>query len=337
MKLIRLLWAGMAVAVLLVGCGGGSDGTTAEERSQAPKQEQRDLKKMQITVEGFVSASDAGILMAYQRGYYADAGLDMTVYGPARPEYAIDYGAEKASNIVVSQMPQVVLAQTEGKPVVAFGSVLPEPTMAMIWLPDSDIGEVADLEGKTIAYPGVPFQKDFLEYVLRSAGLTLADVTLKRVRYNSVSALAQGRADAAFGASWSADGATLESRGLKPVITKVADLGIPDFEELVLVTQRDSFAREPKVYSRFLEATTRGGAAANEDHEAAALAIATKTAELIPVQATQAGVEATVPLLSKTGEIDRAKLKHLVDWMHEQGMIRRKPALSALIAGNGDE
>ena len=32
----------------------------------------------------------------------------------------------------------------------------------MIWLRGSGIESVADLKGKTIAYPGIPFQKDFL-------------------------------------------------------------------------------------------------------------------------------------------------------------------------------
>ena len=41
-----------------------------------------------------------------------------------------------------------------------------------MWLPDSGIEEISDLKGKTIAYPGVPFQKDFLEYILEGAGLS---------------------------------------------------------------------------------------------------------------------------------------------------------------------
>ena len=154
---------------------------------------------------------------------------------------------------------------------------------------------------------------------------------LKIVPKNPATALERGRADAVFGATWNADGAALESRGLKPVVTKVTELGVPAYEELVLTTRRDSFAKDPGLYRGILEAIARGAAAAEEDPEAASQAIVDKTLELAPPKPTLAGVEATAPLLSKSGEIDRAKLKRLVGWMHEQGMIEREIPVSEML------
>jgi putative hydroxymethylpyrimidine transport system substrate-binding protein len=335
MKCFRLLLVGVVAVLLLGGCGESGDETAPGQRPAAGVQRE-DLKKLQLTMEGYASPPDSGILLADRLGYFEDAGFEMTIYGAIRPEYAIQYAVEGASDVVVCPWPDAVAAQANGEPVVAVGSVLTEPTVAMIWLPDSGIDTLADLKGKTIAIPGAPFQKDFLDYVLESAGLTLADVKLKTVRFNSVQALAEGRADAAFGTSWSTDGPKLESRGLEPVITKATELGIPAYEELALTTPRDSFAKDPELYRRILSVVARGAVAANEDPQAASETVVDKTLELAPVKATEAGVEATAPMLSKTGDIDRAKLQRLVDWMYAQGMIRRKPSLSALIAGNGE-
>ena len=334
MKCFRLLLVGVAAGLLLVGCGDSGDGATGGEPSQTAEQRQ-DLRPMRISMEGYASPPDAGILLAAKDGYFVDAGIDMTVWGAIRPEYSIGYATEATDAVVVTTMPEVVRARAEGEPVIAIASVLPEATMAMIWLPESGIDGIADLKGKTIAVPGAIYQKAFLAHVLEGAGLSLADVKLKVVRFNSVYALIDGRADAAFGGTWNVTGAALEARGLKPVITKVTDLEIPDYEELVLTTRPDSFAKEPGLYRRIVSAITRGAVAAEEDPEAGSEAIVEKTLELAPPKPTLAGVEATAPLLSKTGEINQVKLRRLVDWMYAQGMIERRVPVSRLIAGGG--
>lgn len=334
MKCFRLLLVGVAAALLVAGCG-GNGGETAPSTGTEAAEQPENLKKLQLSMEGYASPPDAGILLADRLGYFADAGLNLTIIGAVRPEYSIEYAADGASDVVVTQLPEVVRANAEGKPVVAIGSVLTEPALAMIWLPESGIDGIADLKGKTIAIPGAIYQKAFLQFVLEGAGLTLADVKLKVIPKDSARALTDGRADAAFGASWNADGAGLESLGLEPVITKVTELGVPAYEELVLTTRRDSYAKDPELYHHVLEAIARGAVAAEEDPQAGSQAIVDKTLELAPPKPTLAGVEATAPLLSKTGEIDRAKLKDLVDWMHRQGMIERKVPISRMVAASG--
>ena len=334
MKTFWLLVAGVVAVLLLGGCGDGGGETARGALREGPQQPQN-LKEMRISIEGYASPPDSGILLADRLGYFTDAGLGMTVWGAIRPEYAISYAAEATDAAVFTQMPELVRAAAEGEPVTAIGSVLPQPTMAMIWLPESGIEDVADLKGKTIAIPGTIAQRAFLAYVLKRAGLTLADVKVKRVRYNAARAIADGRADAVFGASWSADGPALEARGLAPVVTKATDLGIPPFEELVLATNKRTFAANPRLYRRILALVNRGAAAAARDPEAASEAIVDKTLELASPKPTLAGVEATAPLLSRTGRIDRAELERLVDWMYENGMIDRRPPVSQLIAGGG--
>ena len=60
----------------------------------------------------------------------------------------------------------MVLERARGAQVVAVGSLISDPTAAMIWLEKSHIGGIADLKGKTIAIPGLPFQKSFLQSIL---------------------------------------------------------------------------------------------------------------------------------------------------------------------------
>jgi putative hydroxymethylpyrimidine transport system substrate-binding protein len=339
MKPLRpLLLLAVAVA-LLSGCGdGGGDsdtGATPAAKTVSPRY-------LQVNLPGKAGPEEAGFLLAHDLGYFPQAGLRVWFITPSHPARPPMYVEQELVDAAMIHGPQLILAREQGKPLIAFGSVIPRPTMAMIWLEGSGIDSIADLEGKTIAIPGVRFQELLLAAVLERAGLTLADVKLKRVSYYLESELIQGRADAIFGGSMNTEGKLLEAHGLKPVATPVAKLGIPDYDELLLVARRDRYAEDPEAFQRLAEETARGGAAAVERPGAATAAIIdhrkyeNSANPRFPLHAgaTRAGVEEVAPRLSRSGEIDRAKLKRLIDWMYAEGMIRRRWPVSALVAGS---
>jgi putative hydroxymethylpyrimidine transport system substrate-binding protein len=214
------------------------------------------------------------------------------------------------------------------------GSVISHPTGAMIWLQGSGIDQVADLRGKTIAVPGVPFQAGFLEAVLARAGLTLDDVKLKRVGYELVPALVGGQADAIFGGSSNIEGAELQALGEKPVVTPARDLGLPDYEELVLIARTDMVAEEPQSIRDFVSAVERGTAAA-ASHPAVALKVIRKALESVPPpdrRMMEAQIEATLPLLSSSSAMSLERAQELADWMYENDLVQRRWSAEDLLA-----
>lgn len=328
-------------AVLLVGCGDEGGAETAEKPPQSQRhpepqqrpQPQKKLRGLEITLDGLPSPENVGVWMAKKRGYLEAAGIDLSIHSPVGPSLPIQYVRDGAVELALSHMPQVVLAKERGARILALRSVVPRPTAAMIWLEQSKLDDLADLKGKTIAIPGVPFQEELLRSVLEDAGLTLNDVEVKKVEYLLVEALASGRADAIFGGSWNVEGVELESRGLEPVVTRLPELGVPGYEELVLITRQDHLAKSPDLLRDFLTALARGTAAAIEDPEEAAEAIAEQTLEP-NLKAIEAGVDATLPLLSRDGRMSTGEARRLVDWMFEQGMIQRKIPASALFTNS---
>ena len=323
--LATVLASGVMAIVLLGGCGSGDTDGAAETQSWT-------FEELRLNLDWEPGAENVGPVLAEELGYFQDVKLGVWINTPIYPERPTKYVARNLVDAAIAQAPQVVLAQADGLPLVITGSLVPETTLAMIWLADSGIEEIADLEGKTIAYAGVPFQRDFLEFVLEEAGLTLADVKLEDVAFDLVPALDSGRADAIWGGSANKEGVLLEARGLKPVITKATDLGIPDYDELVLIGRRDRSAKNPELFQRLLDASIRGNLAAAEDAKTASKAIVDQSFGEASPKPNQAAVEATAPLLSETGEIDRATLQRLIDWMYEEGMIKRKWSASKLIA-----
>jgi putative hydroxymethylpyrimidine transport system substrate-binding protein len=318
-----------AALVFLAGCGGKGGSGSAETHPE----ELRPIRDLTVTLDGLEGPENVGILMAQKRGYFADAHLSVTVNTPALPTRPVNYVATRIDDLGVGPEPQVVLARDNMEPVVAVGSLISQPTAAMIWLKKSHIGGIADLKGKTIAIPGFPFQESFLQSVLARSGLTLKDVEVKRVGYGLVPALVSGRADAIFGGSWNLEGVQLESRGLEPVVTRVQELGIPPYDEFVVVARADRVTAEPGLIQDFVSAVVRGNAAAAENPRAAVNAImeAGLGGSDVSRGATEAEVVATSPLLSGSGYLDPEQASRLVDWMYEQRMIQRKPPVSALL------
>lgn len=320
-------------AVLLAGCGEGGGAVTAKGMKCPPQADARQSgqpprrrakREVVISVNRYVGAESVAVLMAQERGYFAAAGLTVTVTDAATPNGPLSYVLGKVVDFGVAQQPEVVMAEEEGLPIRVLGTLVSRPTAALIWLRKSKIEEVSDLAGKTIAYSGVDFQKAFLQVLLGEAGLTLKDVELIDVGHGIVPALVNGRADAAFGGTANVEGTMLEGRGLRPVITPVEELGVPPYEGLWVIARSDRPAPDARLARDFMSAVVRGAAAAAEDREEDARLIETNLEgdPTLGRKATEASVEATVPLLSRTGCIDLDREARLVEWMSEQGLVR---------------
>lgn len=348
MRVVYVLGGMAAAAALLVaGCGGGRakpDDAVGEPADAAGVRVERapsipcpsPSKQVRVTLDGHMGAENVGILMAEKQGYFGDRGLHVWVGAPANPAYPVSYVATGSDDIGLAQLPQVVLAEELGESVVGFGSVISEPTEALIWLRNSGIDDVADLEGKTITTPGVPFQEILLERVLANAGLTREDVQVLPGGYELAPTLLRGQVDAIFGGSANLEGAALEARGAESVITPVKELGVPAYDELVVIAREKCLAKYPAMYRRFMAAVKRGTNAAMADPRGAARLIA-ESLEAEPgvnYQETAAEVKATLPLLAGNGQIDLDRAADFGDWMREKGMVEAEPPIAKLFTND---
>jgi len=345
MKIHQLLAGLVAVAVLLAGCGDGDTTAVADRVHPKPAEPEftlRDIRKPcqaltrrspRVSLDGHAGAMNAGFLMAKRRGFFADAGIIARMLSPGRPNIPVHYVITDVDDIAVAQQPQVAIAKAMGAPIEAIGSVIPQPTDALIWLRGSGIRDVADLEGKTVAYPGVPYQRAFLEDLLEQAGLTSKQVRIEAVGYRLASTLLEGKADAIFGGTWNNEGISLEARGAEPVIRRVQSLGLPAYDQLVMVVDSRCLKKYPQVYRDFLAALGRGTRAAVEDPAGVAKLIRENHEHDAKAgrQETEAQIEATLPLLSRRGHMEPGQATGLLAWMHEHGLISRTPQFSELL------
>jgi putative hydroxymethylpyrimidine transport system substrate-binding protein len=314
--------AALALAVGLTACGEKSEDVTAGE--QTP---------FSLTLDFYPNPDHAGIYMAEKLGYFADAGLDVSIQTPSDPSAPIKQVAAGETDLAISYEPEVVLAAEQGLDVVAVGALVDKPLTSMIWLKDSGIGGIAGLRGKTIATAGIPYQDAYLKTILARANLSPDDVKTVNVGFGLLPAILGGRADAMLGGFRNVEGVDLRMRGKAPVVTPVDRLGVPTYDELVLVAQRQRLEDDPEAIRFFLAALARGTAAAVKSPGATVDALRAANRELEP-KLTRAEVDATLPLLARSQEMSSSQWEGFIAWMRENELISSAPPPSQVISND---
>jgi putative hydroxymethylpyrimidine transport system substrate-binding protein len=310
----------VALALVPAGCGEKSEDTTGATRTP-----------LSLTLDFYPNPDHAGIYMAQKLGYFEDAGLDVAIQTPADPAAPIKLLAAGRTDLAISYEPEVVLAREQGLDVVAVSALVDRPLTSLIWLRKSGIKGVADLRGKTVATAGIPYQDAYLKTILSRAHVPADTVKAVNVGYGLLPALVGGKADAMLGGFSNVEGVDLRVPGRDPVVTPVDQLGVPSYDVLVVVANRDRLEEDPDSIRLFLAALARGTAAAVKSPNATTKALLEANHDLDP-KLTEAEVKATLPVLSRSGEMDRAAWSRFIAWMQENELIASSPPAGAVLS-----
>ena len=307
-----------AIALIAGGCG------------EKTEHQRGDAEPLTLMLDFYVNPDHAGIYTALERGYFDEAGLEVEPRVPSDPSAPIRQVAAGRADIAISYEPEVLLAQDEGLPVVAIAALVPRPLTSLISLPDADIADPADLRGKTIATAGIPYQAAYLETILDEAGLSPEDVDQKDVGFNLLPAVLSGSADAMLGGFLNVEGVDLEERGEHPRVVPVDELGIPTYDELVLVAAKDRVEDDPEALRLFIAALERGTRAAADDPAGATEAILEAGDGLEP-KLTRAEIDRTLPLLlpekpsEPYGHMNAREWEAFAGFFADNGLISTRP------------
>ncbi|MFN8161631.1 MAG: ABC transporter substrate-binding protein [Solirubrobacterales bacterium] len=322
--LAALMLALLLGALALAGCGEKSEDV------------QPGTEPLDLVLDFYPNPDHAGIYMAKKLGYFRDAGLDVSITAPSDPSSPIKQVATGQADLAVSYQPEVVLAREQGLDVRAVAAIVDRPLTSMIWLKKSGIKGVGDLKGKTVATAGIPYQAAYLKTILARAGLSESEVKSVNVGLGLLPALLGGRAAAILGGFRNIEGVDLAVRGKKPVVTPVDRLGVPPYDELVLVARGKRLESDPDPIRLFIAALARGTAAAERRPRLATQAILDANSAL-DEKTTAAEMAATLPLLEPSdpdrpyGYMDPAAWRRFAGWMRDNGLVSTLFAPAALL------
>jgi putative hydroxymethylpyrimidine transport system substrate-binding protein len=325
-RLAAALGAAVVLAIGVGACGGGSDPSTGSATNPQP---------FTLDLDWYVNPDHAGIYTAIDKGFFRQVGLDVKPQVPSDPSAPIKEVAAGRVDLAISYEPEVLLAADKGLDVEAVGAVAGSPLTSLISLPGGGIASAADLSGKTVGTAGIPYQSDYLETILRTAGVSPSSAEEVNVGLNLLPTLIGGRVDAILGGFRNIEGVDLRLRGLQPRIVPVDQLGVPTYDELVLVARKSTVDDHPEAIRAFIEALGRGTDYARAHQQEAANTVISAGKGLDPMQ-TRAEVAATLPFLAPPqgkpyGYMDPNAWRAYAAWMAEHDLISSAPSPSDVL------
>jgi putative hydroxymethylpyrimidine transport system substrate-binding protein len=324
--------AGFVAAALLAALALASCGEKEETLGTA------EPEPFDLALDFYVNPDHAGVYTAIDNGYFERAGLAVTPRVPSDPSAPIKEVAAGRADLAVSYEPEVLLAHDKGLDVLAVGAIVDQPLTSLISLPKAGIASAADLQGKIIGTAGIPYQSDYLDTILQTAGLTPSEAEEVNVGLNLLPTLIGGKVDAILGGFRNIEGVDLQERGLDPRIVPVDRLGVPTSDELVLVARRTTVEDHPEAIRSFISALSKGTSYAIAHPQSAANAVLAAGNGLDPMQ-TRAEVNATLPLLAGApgtlyGFMDPEQWRAYAKWMADHDLISSAPQTSTVLTND---
>ena len=325
--------AAILAALAVVAAAGACGGSTASEEGAAPQ-------PIEVALDWFPNPDHVALYYALDRGYFADRGLDVELRTPSDPTAGLKLVATNDFDLAVYYEGDLFLAAQEGLPVVAVGALVPTALNSLIALADSKVSGPSTLAGATIGVAGLPFDDAILETIRRKQGLSEDDIRSINVGFDLVPALLARQVDAVIGAYFNIEGTILELQtGKPPHVTRLEELGVPPYDELVVVANRDRL-RDDAGYAdavrEFLAGMIEGTEKARADTPGSEALMEMQT-EYTPEELAGM-VPTTLSLLEPPGDrrpgcFDLGGWERFGKWMLENGLLE-SPVAAADVATN---
>ena len=302
-------------------------------------------QSLTLMLDWFPNADHVGIYQALAKGDFAKAGLDVHVQVPSNPAAPLQLLAAGKIDAAISYEPELLLARNRNLPLVSVAAIVQQPLTSIVSLDSKHIKTAAQLRGKRVGDAGIPYQHAYLQTILAHAGVPAASVKEINVGSNLLPAMLSGRVDATLGAYWNYEAIQLTQLGKHPNVIRMNQVGVPTYDELVLVVRQSTLTSHPDEMRRFVQALARGYESVRTD-PAAAVSNLVRANPGLDRKLQSAAVRATLPAFFPSnpsnpwGWQDPVRWNTYGQWMLTNHLITSPAAVTdastnELLAGQG--
>ncbi|HEY1511598.1 MAG TPA: ABC transporter substrate-binding protein [Solirubrobacteraceae bacterium] len=251
-------------------------------------------QSMTLMLDWFPNADHVGIYQAMASGDFEKAGLDLHIQVPSDPALPLKLLEAGKTDVAISYEPEVLLARNQGQALVSVAAIVQQPLTSIVSIGSKHIRSAAQLRGKRVGDAGIPYQQAYLTTILDHAGVPASSVKEVNVGSNLVPAMLSGRVDATLGAYWNYEAIQLARMHKHPNVIRMEQVGVPTYDELVVVARKSTVVNHPDEIRRFVQALARGYASVRSDPQAAVNNLVRANPGLDP-SFQLASVKATLP------------------------------------------
>ena len=334
-KFLALILSG----IMMLSVAACSSGQTAENENTAGE-----LQDFDIVLDWYPNAVHSFIYVAMEKGYYEEEGLKVNVQFPSNTNDAISLtAAGQADAGLYYQTNTVSTAANQNIPIKVIGTVVQHPLNIVMSMGESGINGAKDLKGKTVGYPGTPDNEVFIKAMMEHNGLKYEDVTMQDVGFDLNTALITGNVDAIIGGYINHEYPTLLQEGYDVTYFDITDEGIPDYEELVLVTGEKQIEEESDKLEAFIRASKKGFEDMKKDPQAALDTLLKYQDEgnyPLDPEIEKASMEILLTLMESDEQefltVNEQSWTDTIDWLNEQGLLENEISASDILALQGE-
>ena len=293
--------------------------------------------KLTLQLKWVTQAQFAGYYVAKDKGFYKDAGLDVTVKagGPdINPSQVIAGGG---ADVIVDWMPSALATREKGVPLVNIAQVFKRSGMMLTCRKDSGIKTPKDFKGRTLGVWFYGNEYPFLSWMDKLGYKTTGDTDSVKVLKQgfNVDPLLQKQADCISTMTYNEYWQLIEA-GMKTdqlMVFKYEDQGVATLEDGLYTTEKN--IADPKMadkLARFLKASMKGWEyAVKNQAEAVQIVLDNDTsgAQTRQHQTTQMLEVAKLVEGGKTGYLDPKAYERTVQTLlsgKSDPVITKKPA-----------
>ena len=288
--------------------------------------EEEELTPVTFMLDWVPNTNHTGIFVADVKGYFEEAGLDVSIIQPGEvyPEAAVVGGA---ADFGISFQEQVTLARADGIPLVSIAAVLQHNTSGFASSNEINVSSPKDFEGLRYGSYGNPFEDPTLKVLMGCDGGDFEKLEIVNIGYaDPLALIAEKKIDLAWiFYAWQGFQAEQQNIEINVVMMKDWFDCIPDYYTPIVITSEDTISSRPEIVRAVVGALSRGYEFAIRNPDESADLLVAAVPELDPelVKASQKWIsdyyQADAP---RWGEQKESVWQGYSDWMAENDILQ---------------
>ena len=215
-----------------------------------------EMEKVTLLLDWAPNIDHAPLYVAQENKIFAKHGLAVELLWGGDPDAPLKLVAAGKYPFAVSYQQSVTIARAgeEVLPVKSIGLLVEHPLNTISFLKKTGIKTPADFKGKKIGYTVAPLDVLLFNAIAANAGLSEDDYELINVGTNIVAPMLSGQIDAVIGPFRNYEINLLKLEGAEAGYFALEKHGIPDYYELVIITNDAYLEKHPETAKRLMTA-----------------------------------------------------------------------------------
>ncbi len=322
MKKFMAVMLSACMAFSLCACGN----TATERNSDATAEKStKNSKKITMVLDWTPNTNHTGIYVAQEKGYFKEAGLDVSVIQPP-DNGATDLVASGGAEFGIDFQDTLAAAFSSDSPlpVTAVTAILQHNTSGLISLKKKGIDSPGKLEGHSYATWDSPIEQAVLKNVVEKDGGDFSRVKLISTYVEDIVAALHADIESVW-IYYGWDGVKCDMEGLSTNFLPFADMNPTfDYYSPVIIGNNDYMKKNPDTTKAFLSAVKKGYeyAAGNPSDAADILLKAVPELDEKLVQKSQEYLSKQyIADAAQWGEIDANRWNGFYQWLNENKLV----------------